>query len=85
MHHIHTYVRDFFFSQGERATSMFFISRGTVGVFVVPDSGDPFDTGGEEDYIISLGAGSFFGEVSLLEEVPYRTCTCFAEPPPPRS
>lgn len=57
------------FTQGERATSMFFISRGTVGVFVVPDSDDPTDGPGEESYVISLGAGSFFGEVSLLEEV----------------
>lgn len=49
---------------------MFFISRGTVGVFVVPESHDSSkDTPEEETYIISLGAGSFFGEVSLLEEV----------------
>lgn len=58
-----------FTTQGERATSMFFISTGTVGVFVVPESDDPFETPGDEDYVISLGAGSFFGEVSLLEEV----------------
>lgn len=50
---------------------MFFISRGTVGVFVVPEGDDPSEAPAEESYVISLGAGSFFGEVSLLEEVPY--------------
>lgn len=51
---------------------MFFISRGTVRVFVLSESEDAADAAREERYIISLGAGSFFGEVALLEEV--RTC-----------
>lgn len=48
---------------------MFFISRGTVRVFVVSGADDGGDVPREEDYVISLGAGSFFGEVALLEEV----------------
>lgn len=55
--------------QGELATSMFFISRGTVRVLVISDPDDSGNTPPEETYIISLGAGSFFGEVALLEEV----------------
>lgn len=51
---------------------MFFISRGTVRVFVLSDSEDCGDSPSDETYIISLGAGSFFGEVALLEEV--HTC-----------
>ena len=50
---------------------MFFISRGDVCVFVVEES-QKFDGRGEppeETYIISLGTGSFFGEVALLGEV----------------
>ncbi|CAM9880616.1 unnamed protein product, partial [Ectocarpus sp. 8 AP-2014] len=47
---------------------MFFISRGSVRV-TVPDTEDCDDEFPEETYIISLGAGSFFGEVALLEEV----------------
>eukprot|EP00903_Cladosiphon_okamuranus_P006812 g6640.t1 len=65
--------------QGEPATSMFFISRGTVGVFVVPESDDSCDARMGESYIISLGAGSFFGEVSLLEEENLRTANVRAE------
>lgn len=45
---------------------MFFISRGTVRVFVVSE---PTDGETEENYVISLGAGSFFGEVALLDDV----------------
>lgn len=60
-----------FVAQGEPATSMFFISRGDVCVFVIEDTPT---AGGriecpEETYIISLGTGSFFGEVALLGEV----------------
>ncbi len=60
-----------FVAQGEPATSMFFISRGDVCVYVVEDTPT---AGGrieppEESYIISLGTGSFFGEVALLDEV----------------
>ncbi|CAM9642417.1 unnamed protein product, partial [Ectocarpus sp. 12 AP-2014] len=52
--------------QGEPATCMFFISRGSVRV-TVPETEDCDDEFPEETYIISLGAGSFFGEVALLE------------------
>lgn len=55
--------------QGEPATSMFFISRGTVRVFVLSEVDDSRRGPPEETYIISLGAGSFFGEISLLDEV----------------
>lgn len=54
--------------QGEPATCMFFISRGSVRV-TVPETEDCDAEIPEETYIISLGAGSFFGEVALLEEV----------------
>lgn len=47
---------------------MFFISRGTVRVFVTHEDSCG-DERRSENYIISLGAGSFFGEVALLEEV----------------
>lgn len=47
---------------------MFFISRGSVRV-TVPETEDSDDEFPEETYIISLGAGSFFGEVALLDEV----------------
>lgn len=49
---------------------MFFISRGTVRVYVVPNSEDCSGVPEEENYIISLSDGSFFGEVALLGEVP---------------
>ena len=48
---------------------MFFISRGTVRVFVLSEADDSGAYAPEETYIISLGAGSFFGEISLLDEV----------------
>lgn len=50
---------------------MFFISRGTVRVFVVPEDDECLDVSVAERYIISLGDGSFFGEVALLDEVRY--------------
>ncbi|CAM9213269.1 unnamed protein product, partial [Hapterophycus canaliculatus] len=65
--------------QGEPATSMFFISRGTVRVFVLSESEDSVDGNTQESYIISLGAGSFFGEVALLEEEHLRTANVRAE------
>ncbi|CAM9697347.1 unnamed protein product [Pylaiella littoralis] len=65
--------------QGELATSMFFISRGTVRVLVISDPDDSGNTPPEETYIISLGAGSFFGEVALLEEDHVRTASVRAE------
>lgn len=48
---------------------MFFINRGAVRVFVLSDPDENGYTPPEETYVISLGAGSFFGEVALLEEV----------------
>ncbi len=48
---------------------MFFISRGSVRVFVLSEADDSGRLPPEETYIISLGAGSFFGEISLLDEV----------------
>ncbi|CAM9312779.1 unnamed protein product, partial [Scytosiphon promiscuus] len=65
--------------QGEPATSMFFISRGTVRVFVLSEGEDTMGSPPEESYIISLGAGSFFGEVALLEEEHLRTANVRAE------
>ncbi|CAM9716906.1 unnamed protein product [Ectocarpus sp. 4 AP-2014] len=64
--------------QGEPATCMFFISRGSVRVTVsgTEDCDDEFP---EETYIITLGAGSFFGEVALLEEEHVRTANVRAE------
>ncbi|CAM9246327.1 unnamed protein product [Ectocarpus sp. 6 AP-2014] len=64
--------------QGEPATCMFFISRGSVRV-TVPETEDCDDESPEETYIISLGAGSFFGEVALLEEEHVRTANVRAE------
>ncbi|CBN74810.1 conserved unknown protein [Ectocarpus siliculosus] len=64
--------------QGEPATCMFFISRGSVRV-TVPETEDCDDEFPEETYIISLGAGSFFGEVALLEEEHVRTANVRAE------
>ncbi|CAM9669824.1 unnamed protein product [Ectocarpus fasciculatus] len=64
--------------QGEPATCMFFISRGSVRV-TVPETEDCDDEFPEETYIISLGAGSFFGEVALLEEEHLRTANVRAE------
>lgn len=52
---------------------MFFISRGTVRVYVAPDTNMNTFTHTEEKYVISLSDGSFFGEVALLKEVRAQT------------
>ncbi len=55
------------FSQGEEGDSLFIISEGVMGIWVKRDKGDPVE-------VARLGAGHFFGEMSLLTGEP-RTAT----------
>eukprot|EP00638_Chattonella_subsalsa_P009498 CAMPEP_0117744714 /NCGR_PEP_ID=MMETSP0947-20121206/6927_1 /TAXON_ID=44440 /ORGANISM="Chattonella subsalsa, Strain CCMP2191" /LENGTH=594 /DNA_ID=CAMNT_0005561723 /DNA_START=341 /DNA_END=2125 /DNA_ORIENTATION=+ len=45
-------------AQGEEADSMFFIARGSVRIYV--------HSNGKDVYLVTLGEGSFFGEIALL-------------------
>lgn len=55
--------------QGEKATCMFFIARGSVRVYTI--SGE--DENKKENYIITLNEGGFFGEIALLSLQTTRT------------
>ncbi|CAM9581604.1 unnamed protein product, partial [Phaeothamnion confervicola] len=64
---------DLIIRQGETADAMFFISRGTVRVYVI-NNGERKDRQNVNDhYIVSLHEGSFFGEIALTDERSTRT------------
>jgi len=52
--------------EGERANSMFFLNRGTIRCYNV-------GANGRKMYLATLRDGSFFGEVSIVEDNLYRT------------
>jgi CRP-like cAMP-binding protein len=63
-------VGDIIVTEGERGSSLFLIVDGTVRVFTRVDDGSNLQ-------LAELGAGDFFGEVSLLSDKP-RTATITA-------
>ncbi len=58
--------------QGDKGSSMYFIAKGVVRVFVEKD--------GKQETLASLLAGDFIGEIALIRDV-QRTATCRATTP----
>jgi len=62
--HRRTYVKDEpIFTQGQPGLGMYIVMSGQVNII-------QSDTGGEEQLLAELGQGSFFGDMSLLNDTP---------------
>ena len=71
--HSMTYVEDtVIFTQGEESGSMYYIQKGSVGLF------KEYGTENEKS-IASLSGGTFFGEMGLIEKLPRRAAAVVLE------
>lgn len=76
VHLRHFQAGETIFKQGEIGIGMYIVVSGTVDIFI--DDLQQIEKDSESVHITRLGAGDFFGELSLVEDNGRRTATALA-------